>query len=245
MDINECSINNHNCLPTQRCDNTVGSYVCTRLQSCGTGYTLNADSSTCDDNDECALNTHNCKEGWDCYNTKGSFRCYRRSTTTTTTTSTTTTTLKPPTAAMFRTNPYYRYYNSSSQNYGAYRPPSPPYMSHQTSSRQSYNDHVPSSTFNSKVYIPCGTGLQRNSLGVCIGMIQFYKYYKFQYFDLFHYQILTNAQCQLTHVVPISVALIQMDRIAARIFQSVPKVMQLILKDLVALVSISFIKILH
>lgn len=29
VDINECSINNHNCLPTQRCDNTIGSYVCT------------------------------------------------------------------------------------------------------------------------------------------------------------------------------------------------------------------------
>ncbi|XP_043657526.1 fibulin-2 isoform X5 [Drosophila teissieri] len=48
IDINECSINNHNCLPTQRCDNTIGSYICTRLQSCGTGYTLNAETGNCD-----------------------------------------------------------------------------------------------------------------------------------------------------------------------------------------------------
>lgn len=48
VDINECQINNHNCLPTQRCDNTIGSYTCIRLQSCGTGYTLNAETGNCD-----------------------------------------------------------------------------------------------------------------------------------------------------------------------------------------------------
>ncbi|KAH8282830.1 hypothetical protein KR054_010083, partial [Drosophila jambulina] len=100
VDINECSINNHKCLPTQRCDNTIGSYICTRLQSCGTGYTLNAETGNCDDDDECALKTHNCPYNYDCYNTKGSFRCYRKTTTTrytttTTSTTTTTTTVKP------------------------------------------------------------------------------------------------------------------------------------------------------
>ncbi|KRF99819.1 LOW QUALITY PROTEIN: uncharacterized protein Dwil_GK13673, partial [Drosophila willistoni] len=97
VDINECSINNHNCLPTQRCDNTIGSYICTRLQSCGTGYTLNAETGICDDDDECALGTHNCPISYDCYNTKGSFRCHRKTTTSTTTTTTTTsTTIRPP-----------------------------------------------------------------------------------------------------------------------------------------------------
>ncbi|XP_032311680.1 fibulin-1 isoform X4 [Drosophila ananassae] len=86
VDINECSINNHNCLPTQRCDNTIGSYICTRLQSCGTGYTLNAETGNCDDDDECSLNTHNCPSKYDCYNTKGSFRCYRKISISTTTT---------------------------------------------------------------------------------------------------------------------------------------------------------------
>lgn len=48
LDINECQINNHDCLETQRCDNTIGSYTCIRLQSCGTGYTLNAATGYCD-----------------------------------------------------------------------------------------------------------------------------------------------------------------------------------------------------
>ncbi|KAM7341271.1 uncharacterized protein ACRADG_012210 [Cochliomyia hominivorax] len=169
FDINECSINNHNCLPTQRCDNTIGSYVCTRLQSCGTGYTLNADSNTCDDNDECALNTHNCKEGWECYNTKGSFRCYPKPTTTTTTTTTTTittttTTSKPTILSTYNSYyppPYYKYRNGS--YYSGYNG----YASHQTSSRQLYeSSSLPS--YNNRIYIPCETGLQRNSLGVCV-----------------------------------------------------------------------------
>lgn len=48
VDVNECQINNHDCLETQRCDNTIGSYTCIRLQSCGTGYTLNAETGKCD-----------------------------------------------------------------------------------------------------------------------------------------------------------------------------------------------------
>lgn len=48
LDINECQINNHDCLESQRCDNTIGSYTCIRLQSCGTGYTLNAATGYCD-----------------------------------------------------------------------------------------------------------------------------------------------------------------------------------------------------
>lgn len=170
VDINECSINNHNCLPTQRCDNTIGSYVCTRLQSCGTGYTLNADSSTCDDNDECTLNTHNCKEGWECYNTKGSFRCYPKPTTTTTTTTTTTSTTTTQRPTYYSPPPpYYKYHNNSSY-YSSYNVPA--YVSHQSSSRQSYESIAPSSYQQRRGYLPCETGLQRNSLGVCIGELK-------------------------------------------------------------------------
>lgn len=47
-DINECQINNHECLEIQRCDNTIGSYRCIRTQSCGTGYTFNAETQNCE-----------------------------------------------------------------------------------------------------------------------------------------------------------------------------------------------------
>ena len=36
-DINECMTGEHSCLVSQRCDNTLGSYVCTRYTTCGTG----------------------------------------------------------------------------------------------------------------------------------------------------------------------------------------------------------------
>lgn len=92
-DINECQINNHECLDTQRCDNTIGSYRCIRTQSCGTGYTFNAETQNCEgrkflheveiefilkhfympftDDDECALGRHNCFDPYECHNTKG------------------------------------------------------------------------------------------------------------------------------------------------------------------------------
>lgn len=47
-DINECQLNKHDCLPSQRCDNTIGSYQCIRFTSCGTGYTLNAQTGLCE-----------------------------------------------------------------------------------------------------------------------------------------------------------------------------------------------------
>lgn len=92
------------CLPTQRCDNTIGSYTCTRFLPCGTGYTLNAATEICEDDDECSLGTHDCGEGYHCRNTLGSYRCDRNSrvpiaqprtetTTVATTTTTTATTL--------------------------------------------------------------------------------------------------------------------------------------------------------
>lgn len=91
----------NDCLPTQRCDNTIGSYICTRFLPCGTGYTLNAATEICEDDDECLLGTHDCSDGYHCRNTLGSYRCDRNSRVTTpqalvaTTTSTTTTTMTP------------------------------------------------------------------------------------------------------------------------------------------------------
>lgn len=94
-DINECQINNHECLESQRCDNTIGSYRCIRTQSCGTGYTFNAETQNCEgrkirfspqicqllnflsapfhspDDDECVLQRHNCVDPYECHNTKG------------------------------------------------------------------------------------------------------------------------------------------------------------------------------
>ncbi len=40
-DVNECQTNEHDCLESQRCDNTLGSFTCVRYVTCGTGYTLN------------------------------------------------------------------------------------------------------------------------------------------------------------------------------------------------------------
>ncbi|XP_069694529.1 fibrillin-2 isoform X2 [Periplaneta americana] len=81
VDVNECQVNKHDCLPSQRCDNTIGSYHCIRFTSCGTGYTLNAQTGQCEDDDECVLGTDNCRHlgpMWQCRNTLGSFRCERK-----------------------------------------------------------------------------------------------------------------------------------------------------------------------
>lgn len=78
-DLNECQLNPDICPQTYRCDNTIGSFVCTREQTCGTGYTFNTDLRKCEDDDECALNRHNCGQGFVCRNNVGSFRCERPS----------------------------------------------------------------------------------------------------------------------------------------------------------------------
>jgi fibulin 1/2 len=80
-DLNECQTGEHNCLESQRCDNTLGSFVCTRYTTCGTGYTLNYASGKCEDNNECALGTHNCGAlgpEYFCRNMQGSFRCEKK-----------------------------------------------------------------------------------------------------------------------------------------------------------------------
>ncbi|XP_049881448.1 fibulin-2-like isoform X2 [Pectinophora gossypiella] len=90
VDVNECATSAHNCIPgSQRCDNTVGSFLCIRFTSCGTGYILQASTSQCEDVDECALGTHNCAFAgpeYQCENHPGSFRCVRKHHSTTSTT---------------------------------------------------------------------------------------------------------------------------------------------------------------
>lgn len=53
----------------------LGSFICTRVQSCGTGYTYNHDTKLCEDINECRLNLHQCKPPYSCVNLIGSFRC--------------------------------------------------------------------------------------------------------------------------------------------------------------------------
>jgi hypothetical protein len=52
----------------------IGSFICIREQSCGTGYTYNQDKRTCEDINECKLNLHYCKEPFKCVNYDGTFR---------------------------------------------------------------------------------------------------------------------------------------------------------------------------
>ncbi|CAH0764725.1 unnamed protein product [Diatraea saccharalis] len=90
VDVNECATDQHSCiLETQRCDNTIGSFLCIRFTSCGTGYILQHSTGKCEDIDECALGTHNCARAgpeYHCVNIPGSFRCIRKRSTTTSTT---------------------------------------------------------------------------------------------------------------------------------------------------------------
>ncbi|XP_050313739.1 fibulin-1-like [Anthonomus grandis grandis] len=77
-DINECQLRLDNCSAMHRCDNTIGSFHCNRIVSCGTGYTLNSASDLCEDDDECQLGTHNCfslGSNYKCKNLIGSYRC--------------------------------------------------------------------------------------------------------------------------------------------------------------------------
>ncbi|XP_066157952.1 fibulin-1-like [Euwallacea fornicatus] len=108
-DVNECQLRIDNCSPMHRCDNTVGSFYCTRVVSCGTGYTLNSAKDLCEDDDECALGTHNCGglgSNFACKNQMGTYKCepirpllFPSSGISTTTKSTTTTTPVPSTTS--------------------------------------------------------------------------------------------------------------------------------------------------
>jgi fibulin 1/2 len=75
IDIDECMLLADNCLESQRCLNTPGSYKCIRTLSCGTGYALDSDTEQCMDVDECNLGAHDCGTLYQCKNTQGSYRC--------------------------------------------------------------------------------------------------------------------------------------------------------------------------
>ena len=46
-DIDECARGTHECLDGARCDNLPGSFHCTRIVPCGTGYTINGVTQQC------------------------------------------------------------------------------------------------------------------------------------------------------------------------------------------------------
>jgi len=46
-DINECALNQDTCTAGQTCENTIGSFSCRRVMSCGTGYTLDQATQQC------------------------------------------------------------------------------------------------------------------------------------------------------------------------------------------------------
>lgn len=166
--MNECQINNHDCSETQRCDNTIGSYTCIRLQSCGTGYTLNAGTGHCDDDDECILNRHNCVAPYECRNTKGSFRCDRpRYTTTTppptTTTLKTTTTPRPYIHTHVYSSTPKRY--TITAPYGRYTAPPVPASTSPIPNRFSEWDTR---------FGPCNAGFQRSNQGACVDVDECY-----------------------------------------------------------------------
>ncbi|KAG5900252.1 hypothetical protein JTB14_018232 [Gonioctena quinquepunctata] len=167
-DVNECQLGTHDCEVAERCDNTIGSYHCSRIFGCGTGYTLNGNNGLCEDDDECALGTNNCKAlgpNFRCRNTLGSYRCepvrpkYKSttpSTTTTATTTTTTTTEKPQPSEIPR--PYQPpYYHPQPQyTYPTFSYPTlPPKIQHSVPNEtvsgtliplKKYPSHIPNST---------------------------------------------------------------------------------------------------
>lgn len=46
-DIDECLLLVDECLESQRCLNTPGSYKCIRTLSCGTGYAMDSETEQC------------------------------------------------------------------------------------------------------------------------------------------------------------------------------------------------------
>ncbi|XP_038061268.1 fibulin-1-like isoform X2 [Patiria miniata] len=74
-DVDECARGTHNCQDGFRCDNSPGSFRCTRISPCGTGYTVNSLTQQCRDIDECLQDTDDCPPEFYCQNTMGSYKC--------------------------------------------------------------------------------------------------------------------------------------------------------------------------
>lgn len=47
IDLDECAAELDTCTERQRCENTVGSFVCRRILGCGTGYSMMEETQTC------------------------------------------------------------------------------------------------------------------------------------------------------------------------------------------------------
>ncbi|XP_052330497.1 fibulin-2-like isoform X2 [Oncorhynchus keta] len=72
-DVNECVTSMHSCQASERCVNTVGSFVCETTVTCPAGFQLR--NQVCEDIDECLVRSHNCGQRFECENTEGSFLC--------------------------------------------------------------------------------------------------------------------------------------------------------------------------
>lgn len=75
-DVDECALNTHNCARSERCVNTVGSFVCVPEVMCQPGFLL--EEGVCQDINECVASPAPCKPGFTCVNTLGSFVCQRK-----------------------------------------------------------------------------------------------------------------------------------------------------------------------
>uniref|UniRef100_A0A0G4F227 Uncharacterized protein n=1 Tax=Chromera velia CCMP2878 TaxID=1169474 RepID=A0A0G4F227_9ALVE len=69
QDIDECTLNTHNCDANATCTNTTGSFSC----ACNVGF--NGTGVVCSDIDECSSGIHDCHGNANCTNTQGSFGC--------------------------------------------------------------------------------------------------------------------------------------------------------------------------
>lgn len=88
QDINECKSGQHEChLETEKCTNTLGSYLCEsnvnkpealNLVSCPQGFEWNSGHKRCEDIDECRENgwKHVCPTNAVCQNTMGTYQCF-------------------------------------------------------------------------------------------------------------------------------------------------------------------------
>uniref|UniRef100_A0A8R1DNL8 FiBrilliN homolog n=1 Tax=Caenorhabditis japonica TaxID=281687 RepID=A0A8R1DNL8_CAEJA len=72
VDINECETGAHDCLASELCENTIGSFKC--VSKCSPGYEFLA--GKCEDVDECASKSLNkCDIRAECINTIGGYKC--------------------------------------------------------------------------------------------------------------------------------------------------------------------------
>ncbi|KAG7174672.1 Fibrillin-2-like 3, partial [Homarus americanus] len=75
LDIDECSTGLDDCSVTERCMNTLGSYICRLRRRCSAGYVPDPTTGECKDVDECTAGVASCLPGQICFNTEGAFEC--------------------------------------------------------------------------------------------------------------------------------------------------------------------------